>query len=135
MLKSELFEKSKAAFINLLLTNAEYHGRTYCFFAPYETQKLTQHITLIDKLTGFGTVIPMEPNKLAFLEQDDIQRVMGKVCKLLLDLVKAKSQNATPVNYKDNPLQANKRTSKFVSLFKDKRVSVEIYDWSLIISV
>lgn len=133
MLPHEINEICKTAFLNLVISDKQYHGRTYCYLEPYVSRTMAQHITLVDKATGFGVVVPLMPKDIPFMDKDIIQRIMAKVFSTLVNMVKSKADKGKPVDYKNHPIVANGRQCRLERIEKGVNVTVEIYSWSRLI--
>lgn len=133
MLPHETNEVCKAAFINLVISDSEYHGRTYCYFEPYESRKMNKHLTLVDKATGFGIVVPLKIEDIPYMDKDIVQRIISKTFGTLVKMAKMKQAEGKPVDYKTNPIKANGHMSRLEHIEKGANVTVEVYSWSRII--
>jgi hypothetical protein len=133
MLPNEINEICKAAFINLVKSDSQFHGRTYCFMEPYESRSKTYHITLVDKATGFGVVVPLAPRDIPFMDKEIVQRIMSKVLIAMVNMVKSKPRQGQPVDYQTHPITANGRQCRLDSIERCVNVTVEVYTWSRLI--
>lgn len=130
----EINDICKEAFINLVNIDTRYHGRTYCYFEPYESKSLSRHITIVDKQTGFGAVVPLAFKDIPFMDKSMVQKIMSKVFQAVIGFAEKKCQEAKPVDYQLNPLKAKGRKSVLDTIIKNKYVTVEVYSWSNIIT-
>lgn len=129
----EINDICKAAFINLIDVDSRYHGRTYCYFEPYESKSLSKHITIVDKATGFGAVVPLAFKDIPFMDKSMIQRIMSKVFQAVVGFAEKKAQEAKPVDYQKNPLKSKGKLSRLEKIIKNDRYTIELYSWSSII--
>jgi hypothetical protein len=134
MLPNEINDICKAAFINLVDTDSRYHGRTYCYFEPYESKTLARHITIVDKATGYGAVVPLAFKDIPFIDKAIVQRIISRVFQAVIGFVEKKGQQAKPVDYQKNPLRSNGKTSKLEKIVTTDRYTIEVYSWSIIIT-
>jgi hypothetical protein len=133
MLLQQVNEICEAAFINLVKMDSQYHGRTYCYLAPYESRTGAQHITLVDKATGFGVVVPLKLSNIPFLDKDMIQKIMAKVFSVLVKTAEQKKHEGKPVDYKNFPISAKGHKCRLDHIESNANVTVEIYSWSKLI--
>jgi len=133
MLPYEINDTCKEAFINLVASDSQYHGRTYCYFEPYEHRSKAKHWPLVDKATGYGIVIPLAAEDIQFMDKDVLQRILKKALNPMVQLAVSKTEQSKPVDYSKNPLKAAGRLSKLLHVEKLAKVTVEIYGWSSIL--
>ena len=113
MLPQNINNDCKEAFLELIFQTSTYQGRTWCFFMPYRSKKKSYHITVVEKSSGFGTVVPLMPKAIMLLEKENMKDIYYKVLKGLMIAVNKEDLKKTPVDYKKAPLTAGGKTSKF----------------------
>lgn len=127
----ELLEDS---FISMVFNDKRFHNRTWCFFHPYEGKGLSYHITIADKDTGFGTVIPLSKKALLILKKSDMIEVYQRVLDGVLLAIEKYPEQGKPVDYTAHPMRAGGKDSRFNRTVKNDKVNVDIYNWSSIIT-
>lgn len=129
MLPQEMNMVCKEAFLELVNQASEFHGRTYCYFHPFRGKNPSYHITITDRDTGFGVVIPLTVKTAMILDRESIKAVYYKVLQGLLIAVNKHQHAAKPVDYKNHPIKAEGRECRLETVEKFDKVSVEIYGW------
>jgi len=135
MLPQEMNTICKDAFIELVGNTGIYKEKTFCYFHPFKGKSSEYHITIVEKSTGFGIVIPLSAKAAMLLEKDNMKDIYYKALKGLMVAVDKKAELATPVDYQKQPLKAGGRVSKLERIEKSQNVTVEIFNWSTLLIV
>lgn len=133
MLPQEMNTVCKDAFIELVNQASKFHGRTYCYFHPFRGKNPSYHITVVDKETGYGVVIPLTPKSAMLLDKENMKEVYVKILDGLLLATHKHKQGAKPVDYRKFPIKAEGRECRFETVVNNSDVTVEVYGWSKLI--
>jgi hypothetical protein len=132
MLAEKVREDCLTAFLELVFQNTQYSGKTFCYFHPFISRQMNFHITVAEKSTGFGIVIPIHAKNMMILEKSHIKDIMHKTMEGLLIAVEKHKDKAKPVDYKKFPLKSQGKFSVYEKIESNQKVKVEIYGWSKI---